>query len=135
MELSQCLQDIAMVRKVKGKFSFRAYKTDLLHLLSGSLVGNALTSCFICISQAQANNAESKNAMDFGKRFSRLNIHRQKVKSKSLSVIEKNALEMIATNKEHLATTAADNPYAVMRKAHIKYSEQILQVMKILSQT
>merc|ERR1712179_775966 len=98
MELSKCLEDIAMVRRNRGTFSFRAYVTDLLFLLSDSLVGNALTACFICISQAESNKGQSRNAMDFGERFSRLSINRKKVEDKLMSVIEKEALNSIESN-------------------------------------
>jgi len=136
MELSKCLQDIALARKAKKSFSakkgfsFRAYKTDLLFLLSGTLLGNALTACFICLSQAESNKSQSKNAVEFGKRFSRLSIYRKKVIAKFVSVIEKQAQESIKTNKKNLKTTRDDNPYAVLRKAQIRDSEQILNVIQ-----
>jgi len=135
MELSQCLQDITLTRKAKKSFSakkgfsFRAYKTDLLFLLSGTLVGNALTACFVCVSQAESNKSQSRNAMEFGKRFSRLSIYRKKVNAKFVSVIEKEAHASIKTNKEHLKTTK-DSPYSILRKAQIRDSEQILNVMQ-----
>ena len=131
MELSKCLEDIAMVRRNRGTFSFRAYVTDLLFLLSDSLVGNALTACFICISQAESNKGQSRNAMDFGERFSRLSINRKKAEDKLMSVIEKEALNSIESNKKHLNTTRDDTPFAVMRKAQIRDSEQVLNVLKI----
>ena len=131
MELSQCLQNIAMVNKSKGNFLYRAYKTDLLFLLSGSLVGNALTSCFICISQAMSNTAESKNALDFGRRFSRLSIN-QKVEEKLISLIEEEARSLIETNENHLKSTRDDNPYAIIREAQIRDCEQILTVIQVL---
>ena len=132
MELSQCLQNIAMINKSKGQFLYRAYKTDLLFLLSDSLVGNALTSCFVCISQAMSNKAESKNALDFGRRFSSLSIHRQKVEDKLISLIEEEARGLIETNENHLKRTRDDNPYAIIREAQIRDCEQILNVIQVL---
>jgi len=135
MELSKCLQDIAQFRKSKKKFSakegfsFRAYMTDLLLLLSGSLLGNALTACFICVSQAEANQSQSKSSLEFGKRFSKLSICRKKVTPKFVSVIAKKAQESIKTHKEALKTTSADNRYAIQRKAKIRENEQILNVL------
>ena len=132
MELSKCLEDIAMVRKNKGTFSFRAYLTDLLFLLSDSLVGNALTACFICVSQAESNKSQSKNALGFGERFSRLSIRRKKVENRLISVIEDEATKSIDTNKKHLNTTRNDTPFAIMRKAQIRDCEQILNVIEVL---
>merc|ERR1719167_1876766 len=132
MELSKCLEDIAMVRKNKGTFSFRAYLTDLLFLLSDSLVGNALTACFICVSQAESNKSQSKNALGFGERFSRLSIRRKKVESRLISAIEDEAAKSIDTNKKHLNTTRNDTPFAIMRKAQIRDCEQILNVIEVL---
>jgi len=135
MELSKCLEDIARFRKAKKKFSakegfsFRAYTTELLLLLSGSLLGNALTACFICVSQAELNQSQSKNSLEFGKRFSKLSISRKKVTPKFISKIEKEAQESIKTNKEVLKTTRDDNRYAVLRMAKIRESEQILNVI------
>merc|ERR1719233_596244 len=135
MELSKCLRDIIAFRKAKKKFSakegfsFRAYSTDLLLLLSGSLLGNALTACFICVSQAELNQSQSKSSLEFGKLFSKLSICRKKVTAKNLSVIAKEAQESIKTNKEALKTTSADNRYAVLRKGKIRESEQILNVI------
>merc|ERR1719285_854974 len=129
MELSKCLQDIATFRKAKKKFSdkkgfsFRAYSTDLLRLLSGSLLGNALTACFICVSQAELNQSQSKSSVEFGKRFSKLSICRKKVTAKLVSVIVKQAEEAIKTNKQALKTTSPDNRYAVLRKGKIRESE------------
>lgn len=135
MELSKCLKDIATFRKAKKKFSdkegfsFRAYSTDLLLLLSGSLLGNALTACFICVSQAESNQSQSKSSVEFGKRFSKLSICRKKVTAKSVSAIVKKAQEAIKTNKEALKTTSPDNRYAILRKGKIRESEQILSVI------
>jgi len=132
MELSRCLQNIAMTKKSKGSFNFRTYITDLPFILSDSLVGNALTACFICLSQAERNKAESGYAMDFGSRFSSLTIKRKKVEDKSLPLMEKEAKESIEENEKHLKATRPDNKYAVMRKAQIKDREQILDVIKEL---
>ena len=132
MELSKCLEDIVMVRKNKGKFSFRAYLTDLLFLLSDSLVGNALTACFICISQAESNKGQSKNTLGFGERFSKLSINRKKNEDKLISVIESDATKSIEENKKHLNTTRGDTPYSTLRKAQIRDCEQILNVIQIL---
>merc|ERR1719193_2404022 len=135
MELSKCLRDIIAFRKAKKKFSakegfsFRAYMTDLLFLLSGSLLGNALTACFICVSQAESNQSQSKTSVEFGKRFSKLSISRKKVIAKSASVIAKEAQEAIKTNKEVLKTTSDNNRYAILRKGKIRESEQILNVL------
>ena len=133
MELSRCLQDISMVRKAKRDFNFRAYVTDLPFLLSDTIVGNALTACFVCISQAISNKAESRAAMDFGKRFSSLSIKRQKVEDKVISEIEKKAINEIETNERHLKTIDANNPYTIMREAQIKDCEQILNIVQILN--
>ena len=132
MELSRCLQDIAMVRNAKGNFSFRAYLTDLLFLLSDSLVGNSLTACFICVSQAERNKGESRNALDFGSRFARLSINRKKMDEEYISEMEYKASNSIQTNQKHLKTTRVDNHYASIREACIRDSEQILNVINIL---
>jgi len=135
MELSKVLKDIAQFRKAKKTFSaekgfsFRAYTTDLVLLLSGSLLGNALTACFICVSQAESNQSQSKSSVEFGKRFSKLSISRKKVIAKSASVIAKKAQEAIKTNKEVLKTTSDNNRYAILRKGKIRESEQILNVL------
>ena len=133
VELSKCLEDIAMTRKSRLKFSFSAYITDLLFLLSGSLTGNALTACFVCISQAISNKGESRNTLDFGERFSRLSIHRRKVEEKLTDEIEKDCNNLIKDNRSHMKTTSANNPYLIMREAQIRDCEHILQVIKILS--
>ena len=133
VELSKCLEDIAMTRKSRLKFSFSAYITDLLFLLSGSLTGNALTACFVCISQAMSNKGESRNTLDFGERFSRLSIHRRKVEEKLTDEIEKDCNNLIKDNRSHMKTTSANNPYLIMREAQIRDCEHILHVIKILS--
>jgi len=135
MELSKCLRDIIAFRKANKKFSakkgfsFRAYSTDLLLLLSGSLLGNALTACFICVSQAESNQSQSKSSLEFGKLFSKLSICRKKVTAKLVSTIAKEAQESIKTHKEALKTTSDNNRYAILRKGKIRESEQILSVI------
>jgi len=135
MELSKCLRDIIAFRKANKKFSakkgfsFRAYSTDLLLLLSGSLLGNALTACFICVSQAESNQSQSKSSLEFGKLFSKLSIYREKVTAKLVSTIAKEAQESIKTHKEALKTTSDNNRYAILRKGKIRESEQILSVI------
>lgn len=50
------------------------YGGDLVPLMSDSLIGDAFTALFVCVSQAPQNMKQSKIALDFGKVFSKLAI-------------------------------------------------------------
>ena len=54
-------------------FSFKAFIVDLVPLLQESMSGEALTACFVCMSQAPDNVMQSKFALDFGEVFAKLN--------------------------------------------------------------
>ena len=131
MMLGQAVVDIIDARKKKKKIqAFRAYKVDLIPLLSESLTGTALTFVFVCLSQAPANASQSVFAMDFGQKFSQLQIKRRKVRAKSrvkmLSKIEND----LKSNQRALATSkaAATNKYSLIRAAMVRDCETMLRV-------
>ena len=74
--LSQCVRQLIEARRRGPKalkaFSFRAFIGDLVPLLSASLVGDAATACFVCLSQAPDNLTQSKFALEFGETFAKL---------------------------------------------------------------
>ncbi|XP_066925735.1 kinesin-like protein KIFC3 isoform X2 [Clytia hemisphaerica] len=134
-ELQRCLNDIAIQKKQNRKFNFRAYVTDLLFLLSGSLVGNAITALFVCVSQAESNKAESNYALDFGEKFSKLDMNCQKVKGRLLEDLQKELLKSIDDNCRQIDSASTwKNRYTMMRKAQVRDCEQILNVLKNFSE-
>ena len=128
MMLGQCVVDLVSERK-KGKQmrAFRAYKVNLIPLLSESLSGNALTALFVCISQAEANVSQSKFSMDFGKNFSRLTIKRKRVKPVNRKEVLKQIKHDYEHGKHHLKRPPSDK-YKAMRKARAFECLQLLQV-------
>ena len=84
------------------------------------------------LNSGESNKSQSKNALGFGERFSRLSIRRKNVESRLISAIEDEAAKSIDTNKKHLNTTRNDTPFAIMRKAQIRDCEQILNVIEVL---
>ena len=128
MMLGQCVVDLVAQRK-KGKLirAFRAYKVDLIPLLSESLSGEALTAVFVCISQAINNAPQSKFTMDFGKTFSRLTVTRKRVKSLPRQKILREIEKDFACNKSYLNEANVQNRYHAFRKARafecLQYSE------------
>merc|ERR1712039_1152807 len=65
MMLSTCAREVVRCAKLNRRASFKAYLVDLTLLLQASMTGNALTACFVCLSQAPANTMQSKYALDF----------------------------------------------------------------------
>lgn len=128
MMLGQCVVDLVAQRK-KGKKirAFRAYKVDLIPLLSESLSGEALTAVFVCISQAIDNAAQSKFSMEFGENFSRLTVTRKRVKPLSRQKILLEIKKDFACNKSYLKQANVLNRYHAIRKARafecLQYSE------------
>ena len=74
-QLSACARRLVEEQRKNGgkNFSFKAFIVDLVPLLQESMSGEALTACFVCMSQAPDNVMQSKIALDFGEVFAKLN--------------------------------------------------------------
>ena len=133
MMLGQCVVDLVSQSK-KGKKirAFRAYKVDLIPLLSESLSGDALTAVFICISQAMANAPQSKFSMILGENFSKLTINRKRVKSKPMGNMLQELKKDFNANKSYLNQANPTNKYHAFRKARAFECVQILEVLKLI---
>ena len=56
-QLSTCARNLVAEQRKNGakNFSFKAFIVDLVPLLQESMSGEALTACFVCMSQAPDN--------------------------------------------------------------------------------
>ena len=141
LELSRCLQDIAMARKHNKTISLRAYQTDLLFLLSGSLVGTASTTCICCVSQTQSNWSQTQNTVSFGKRFAAIVANENKTKysvakEESSTALQKTCQKTIDDNRKVLTqstTTNANAKFRIIREAKVRDAETILDILDKLS--
>lgn len=102
---------------------------DLVPLLSPTLVGDAMATCFVTLSQAPANAPMTKNALDFGEEFSDLKIKRRRPKSERRGRI----LDRVSGQHAKASVAAARGVrgrYAAMRQAQITDAVQLLSVME-----
>ena len=135
MMLGQAVVDIVDSRKKGGKIdAFRAYKVDLIPLLSESLTGTALTFMFVCLSQAPGNASQSVFAMDFGEKFSQLTIRKRKVRSKQRQGIVSKIEKELNANLNALATSKAakTNKYSLIRAAMVRDCQTMLRIYERL---
>ena len=79
----------------QGRAPLRAFIGDLVPLLSASLVGDAATACFVCLSQAPDNLTQSKFALEFGETFAKLVTNPVRVKAVPRAKIEKAATALL----------------------------------------
>jgi kinesin family protein C2/C3 len=131
MMLGQACVDIVAATKSGRKIqAFRAYKVDLIPLLSESLTGTAMTFIFVCLSQAPDNASQSVFAMDFGQKFSMLPFKHRKVQSRSIHELVQKAKKNLMDNKKALASTKADrmNKYSLLRAAIVRDCTTMLRV-------
>eukprot|EP00943_MAST-04B_sp_MAST-4B-sp1_P008781 g8781.t1 len=131
MMLGQCVADlVAESKKGKRIRAFRAYKVDLIPLLSESLCGDALTAVFVCISQAISNAPQSKFSMILGKNFSKLTVNRKRLKSEPMKKMLQVLRRDFNANKSYLNQVNISNKYHALRKARAFECVQILEILK-----
>merc|ERR1719232_583552 len=107
MMLHAAIRAYVQSQKKKQKFSFRSYLFDLVMLLSESITGNALTTVFVCVSQAPSNTSITANALDFGKVFSKLTVHKRQVTPIQYEKKEQNAREKLKMAQTALANVSS----------------------------
>jgi hypothetical protein len=134
--LSQCVRQLIEARRRGPKalkaFSFRAFIGDLVPLLSASLVGDAATACFVCLSQAPDNYTQSKFALEFGETFAKLVTSPVRVKPVPRAKIEKAAAALLREATAVLGTPSRGGKFAAMRVAQKNDCEQTLALMRRL---
>ena len=134
--LSQCVRQLIEARRRGPKalkaFSFRAFIGDLVPLLSASLVGDAATACFVCLSQAPDNLTQSKFALEFGETFAKLVTNPVRVKPVPRAEIEKAASALLREATKVLGTPSRGGKFAAMRVAQKNDCEQTLALMRRL---
>ena len=135
--LSQCARQLIEVRRKGGEravraFSIRAFIGDLVPLLSESMMGDAATACFICLSQAPDNLTQSKYACEFGEVFAKLTMQPRRVPQVSRSKIEKEAAALLKEADKVLSTPSGGGKFKGMRVAQKRDCEQTLALLKRL---
>ena len=101
-------------------------------LLSASLVGDAATACFVCLSQAPDNLTQSKFALEFGETFAKLVTNPVRVKPVPRAKIEKAAAALLREATKVLGTPSRGGKFAAMRVAQKNDCEQTLALMRRL---
>ena len=134
LELSRCLQDIAMTRERNQKFSMRAYQTELPLLLSGALVGTASTTCICCVSKTHSNWSQTKNTVSFGQRFAALAKYRDPVvvREEAVLKLQQHCCKTIKENQTALqqnTKTNANAKFRIIRQAKVRDSEVVLDLI------
>lgn len=132
MMLSSCVRALVEARKKGKTISFRAYLFDLVLLLQESLTGDAMTACFVCVSQAPDNATQTKFVLDFGEVFAQLSPSRGRaVLPAPLAALAANTRKTIETSKAALAKGSAGK-YALMREGQIMDGQQLLGILEKL---
>jgi len=132
MMLSSCVRALIEARKKGKTISFRAYLFDLVLLLQESLTGEAMTACFVCVSQAPDNLTQTKFALDFGEVFAQLSPSSGRaVPLSPLEALAANARKTVETSKAALAK-GSGGKYAMMREGQVMDGQQFLGILEKL---
>ena len=135
--LSQCARQLIETRRKGGAkavraFSFRAFIGDLVPLLSESMMGDAATACFVCLSQAPDNLTQSKFALEFGQVFAKLLSQPRVVHPVPRQKIVKDATALLKEASNVLSTPSQGGKFASMRVAQKRDCEQTLALLQRL---
>ena len=135
--LSQCARQLIETRRKGGAkavraFSFRAFIGDLVPLLSESMMGDAATACFVCLSQAPDNLTQSKFALEFGEVFAKLLAQPVVVRPVARLKIEMDAKALLQEATKVLSTPSQGGKFACMRVAQKSDCEQTLALLQRL---
>ena len=135
--LSQCARQLIETRRRGGAkavraFSFRAFIGDLVPLLSESMMGDAATACFVCLSQAPDNLTQSKFALEFGEVFAKLLAQPVVVRPVARLKIEMDAKALLQEATKVLSTPSQGGKFACMRVAQKSDCEQTLALLQRL---
>jgi hypothetical protein len=135
--LGQCARQLVEARRKGGAkavktFSFRAFIGDLVPLLSESMIGDAATACFVCLSQAPDNLTQSKYALEFGEVFSKLVTIPRRLPAVPRANIEKEVVALLKEAKKVLATPSGGGKVKSLREAQVRDCEQMLALLKML---
>ena len=101
-------------------------------LLSASLVGDAATACFVCLSQAPDNLTQSKFALEFGQVFAKLLSQPRVVHPVPRQKIVKDATALLKEASNVLSTPSQGGKFASMRVAQKRDCEQTLALLQRL---
>ena len=126
MMLSTCARNLVHEMRRNGglHFSFKAFLVDLVPLLQESMTGDAITACFVCLSQAPTNLMHSKFALDFGEVFAKLVTRPRRVPAKPLDKLLDEARQLYGA-----ASAGGGGRYAMMRIAQRRDAEQQLAIL------
>ena len=130
--LGQCIRDLVdkRAKKTMKTFSFRTYMFDLVLLLQDSLMGTASTLVVICCSAAPDNAQISKQALEFGEVFSRLDVRPPaENRGESASNVHAQAVRELAKAQ---AGAGGAGRYAIIRRSQTQDQEQLLAVLEAL---
>jgi len=135
--LGQCARQLVDARRKGGakavkNFSMRAFVGDLVPLLSESMMGDAATACFVCLSQAPDNLTQSKYALEFGEVFARLCLQPKRVVPVARKKIEKEAATLLQEATKVLSTPSGGGKMMMVRVAQKYDCEQVLALMQRL---
>jgi kinesin family protein 4/21/27 len=135
--LGQCARQLVDARRKGGAkavkaFSMRAFVGDLVPLLSESMMGDAATACFVCLSQAPDNLTQSKYALDFGEVFAKLCLQPRRVTPAPRKKIEKEASALLQEATKVLSTPSGGGKMMMVRVAQKYDCEQVLALMERL---
>ena len=130
--LSSCVRTLVEARKKGKTISFRAYLFDLVLLLQESLTGDAMTACFVCVSQAPDNATQTKFALEFGEVFAQLSPSSGRaVPPAPLAKLASDARKTVEAGKAALAR-GNGGKYALMREGQIMDGQQLLGILEKL---
>ena len=126
MQLSACARNLVHEMRRNGgrNFSFKAFIVDLVPLLQESMTGEAITACFVCLSQAPDNLMHSKFALDFGEVFAKLHTRPRRVPAQPLAKLLAEARQLYGSG-----SMCGSGRYAMMRHAMGRDGEQQLALL------
>jgi hypothetical protein len=106
--------------------------TYLTRFLSGSLVGRAVTSMLLTLSQAPRNGDESFQSLQYGESMSGLETAPSPQPSATFAALAARTAKECETNLEQLERTNVEK-YVVIRRAEVRRAGELLDALRAIA--